>query len=120
MRERKWRLRGDKGINVIGYERQTFNGDDIVREFSNDGASWYSGSVYALWHTDKQDFTGFHDRNGTEIYEGDKLENNIVHNSFVFWDSEEGRWCVRYDKTGTLQALFWFIKHECRVVKENK
>ena len=123
MRERKWRLHGRS--NLTGYERETFDGYSVVREFSNDGDEWLREGLYNVWHNDKQDFTGFRDSEGTEIYEGDRVLSYGDVTGTVCWDDKVGGWQVLVDNYKAIRFnehewLFDWCRFGCRVVKESK
>lgn len=96
MRELKFRLRDDKN-RVVGYERIQPDEDGFLRStFSFDNA--VGGWIFTpIKHSKKDQYTGLHDKNGKEIYEGDildmfpKRKKNKIYDYIVF---SEGCFCL--------------------------
>jgi len=73
MREIKFRLR--RCGKVVGYER-----------WNNLIGKWCNADF--IPHLDKDQYTGLHDKNGVEIYEGDNV---------VFLNEDGTEWTVRFN-----------------------
>ena len=65
----------------------------------------YNGKIYYAEHPVKQEtvgqFTGLYDKNGKEIYEGDRLrlvgDDDDEYAFVVVWNNELGAWCIRFE-----------------------
>jgi len=104
MRERKFRLLLDG--KLVGYETHRLGGRNVVIG---------------------QDFTGFTDTDGVEIYEGDVVEvpskrGGSLHGTVV-WLEKGGAWVVHFC---LIQTDDWYmplcdaVPKGCRVVKEGE
>lgn len=75
MREIKFKLYFDN--KFVGYEKWTERGEIyayLMWMYSQDDIAWEFQPKYA--HNIKVQFTGLHDKNGKEIYEGDVVKHN--------------------------------------------
>ena len=67
-------------------------------------------------------FTGFHDQNRKEIYDGDILcfyDNNKEYVCVVGWNNEVGAWCIRYKEEeyiGTRPLVEWIFEYKIEVI----
>lgn len=106
------------------------------REIKFRGKSINSGKwVYAILHGFGMDwfdecviessigqFTGFHDQNGKEIYEGDILrfyDNNKEYVCVVGWNNEVGAWCIRFkgeEYFGIRPLGEWIFEYKIEVI----
>ena len=86
MREIKFRALTEDGMITVHGLRRLAESYDV-----DDGA--YKSYVIEL--NKLMQFTGLHDKNGKEIYEGDVLDWGDNFNSVVYWDDYEGAWRIR-------------------------
>jgi len=128
MRERKFRLL----INgkIVGCERHVIVGCPSRYEIQHSRVSGDSDAPWVGWnirYNDKQDFTGFTDTDGVEIYEGDVVEvpskrGGSLHGTVV-WLEKGGAWVVHFC---LIQTDDWYmplcdaVPKGCRVVKEGE
>lgn len=67
-------------------------------------------------------FTGFHDQNRKEIYDGDILrfyDNNKEYVCVVGWNNEVGAWCIRFkgEKHVGIRPLGeWIFEYKIEVI----
>lgn len=99
-REIKFRLR--IGKEIVGYEKWCVgDGSDSKWIYCKNFEGKYPDNVWRsepIYHTTKDQFTGFLDKNKKEIYEGDILATELVLNVTVFWSPQYGQWRGKYHK----------------------
>ncbi len=121
MRERKFRLLS-KG-QVVGSKRIILGPFGRVYDESSNVAGRRAGSPEWVLSDDIQEFTGFTDADGVEIYEGDTVVDtlDVDERGEVFWDQDDGRWAVA--KAGSREVsdgLAGWVHAGCRVVEEGE
>lgn len=95
MRTIKFRGKNLDGEWVYGFyveeERQTINGFEKKHFIVNDGYDYVKPETVGQ-------FTGLHDKDGKEIYEGDilqlKYSDGSYHSSSVYYTQQKGYWAV--------------------------
>ena len=89
----------------------------------NDGSAspFFSKWDFVISETIGQ-FTGFHDQNWKEIYEGDILrfyDNNKEYVCVVGWNNEVGAWCIRFkgeEYFGIRPLGEWIFEYKIEVI----
>lgn len=77
MENREIKFRLIKDGKIVGYERFNPKGELNCWEYSLDNVSWTNLRII---HTEKNQFTNSKDKNGKEIYSGDIVKSDGIHN----------------------------------------
>lgn len=119
MRQIKFRVRDRETKKIVAYEYLTEDGDwfrDVIK-YDRQGKPFVDVTYSGICDNGgiREQFTGFQDKAGKEIYAGDQIEGPSGKRATVAWDDVTGQWWSVPEDTTPNCPLHQDAPH-CRVV----